>query len=608
MGRRVWRRRKRVLLIGVALLAGALGIAAYAASTLYGLESLSINTRFSIRGTDRSLVKDFVIVEIDQSSFDWFGNKRPRVPSNWPWPRRYHARVIDNLARAGAKVIAFDVAFDHPTDPADDDALITAVGHAHDMVLATTAAGSDGNTDVLGGDSVLGPAGAVAADSVVQGDRAGVVRDMQYEFQNDFPTFAVAVASKYAGRAVSASIFGGKYSRVPIDYAGPPGTVPGISFYKVYDGHFNPALVRGKIVLVGADSPILQDYHETPTSGSSYMDGPEIQADAAATVLAGIPLRDSPGWINLALIVLFAGVIPLATLRLTVLRSLLVALALALAFTLAAQLAFDSGTIVAYTYPLAALVLATIGTLAVVYIGEAFERQRVHQIFSRFVPADVVNQVLARTDENLRLGGEERDCTVMFSDLRGFTSFSEHQPPTKVIDAVNYYLNEMTEAILAAGGTLIAYMGDGIMAAFGAPLDQPDHADRALSAAREMFGPRLQRFNAWLHEQGHVSGFRMGIGLNSGPVMCGNVGSEMRVEYTTLGDTTNTASRLEGMTKGTPYMVFVAGSTRERMREAPADLVFVDDFEVRGRTDKMAVWGLRDPPEWAASMEQSNDV
>jgi adenylate cyclase len=216
--------------------------------------------------------------------------------------------------------------------------------------------------------------------------------------------------------------------------------------------------------------------------------------------------------------------------------------------------------------------------------------------------------VLARTDENLRLGGEERDCTVMFSDLRGFTSFSEHQPPPKVIDAVNFYLNEMTEAILAAGGTLIAYMGDGIMAAFGAPLDQPDHAERALSAAREMFGPRLQRFNDWLHEQGHASGFRMGIGLNSGPVMCGNVGSEMRVEYTTLGDTTNTASRLEGMTKGTPYMVFVAGSTRERMREAPEDLVFVDDFEVRGRTDKMAVWGLRDPPEWAAGMEQSSDV
>lgn len=609
MGRRLWLRRKRLLLTGVALIASAVAIAGYAAGTLYGLESLSINSRFSIRGTDRSLVKDFVIVQIDQSTFNWFGNKRPRVPANWPFPRRYHAQVIDNLVRAGAKVIAFDVAFDHPTDPTDDNALITAVEHAHDMVLATTAAlPSNGNTDVLGGYSVLRPSGAVAADSTVRGDSAGVVRDMQYEFQRLFPTFAVAIADKYTGRNVSPSLFGGAQTRVPIDYAGPPGTVPAISYFDVYDGHFSPARVRGKIVIVGAESRILQDQHETPTSGTSYMDGPEIQADAAATVLAGLPLRDNPGWINIALIVLFGSVIPLATLRLAVTRSMLAALALAALFTIATQLAFDGGTIVAYTYPLAALVLSTLGTLAVVYIGEAFERQRVHQIFSRFVPADVVDQVLARTDENLRLGGEERDCTVMFSDLRGFTSFSEHQPPPKVIDAVNFYLNEMTEAILAAGGTLIAYMGDGIMAAFGAPLDQPDHADRALAAAREMFGPRLRRFNQWLHEQGYESGFRMGIGLNSGPVMCGNVGSELRVEYTTLGDTTNTASRLEGMTKGTPYMVFVSASTRARMGEAPEDLVFVAEFEVRGRTDKLAVWALPDPPDQVSDVQDSSDA
>ncbi len=113
-------------------------------------------------------------------------------------------------------------------------------------------------------------------------------------------------------------------------------------------------------------------------------------------------------------------------------------------------------------------------------------------VFSRFVPGDVVEQVLASTDENLRLGGVERDCTVLFSDLRGFTSFSETQPAARVIEVVNYYLNEMTEAILAAGGTLIAYMGDGIMAVFGAPLEQEDHADRALAAAREMIGPRLR--------------------------------------------------------------------------------------------------------------------
>ena len=188
-------------------------------------------------------------------------------------------------------------------------------------------------------------------------------------------------------------------------------------------------------------------------------------------------------------------------------------------------------------------------------------------VFARFVPAGVVDEVLASADENLRLGGVERDCTVLFSDLRGFTSFSETQPAARVIEVVNYYLNEMTEAILAAGGTLIAYMGDGIMAVFGAPLEQDDHADRAVAAAREMIGPRLERFNAWLGEQGFEHSFEMGVGLNSGTVMAGNVGSEQRVEYTAIGDTTNTASRLEGMTKDSEAMLFVSATTRERLRK-----------------------------------------
>ena len=228
-------------------------------------------------------------------------------------------------------------------------------------------------------------------------------------------------------------------------------------------------------------------------------------------------------------------------------------------------------------------------------LGEAFERQHARDIFSRFVPPGVVDEVLARTDDDFRLGGVERDCTVLFSDLRGFTSFSESQPAAKVIEVVNFYLNEMTEAILAAGGTLIAYMGDGIMAVFGAPIDQPDHADRALVAAREMMGPRLQRFNDWLHDQGYESGFRMGIGLNSGTVMAGNVGSAQRVEYTAIGDTTNTASRLEGMTKGTPHMLFISETTRERMSSIPEDMVFVDSFDIRGRVNKMAIYSLPDP-------------
>jgi len=269
-------------------------------------------------------------------------------------------------------------------------------------------------------------------------------------------------------------------------------------------------------------------------------------------------------------------------------------------FTIAVQVAFNSGLIVDFVYPLLALALGTLGTLAVLYTVTAMERQHVRDMFARFVPADVVDQVVASAGEDLRLGGVQRDCTILFSDLRGFTSFSESQSPEHVIEVVNYYLNEMTEAILAAGGTLISYMGDGIMAAFGAPLEQDDHADRALTAAREMIGARLEHFNAWLAEQGHDSGFAMGVGLNSGPVMAGNVGSEQRVEYTTIGDTTNTASRLEGMTKGSGHMLFVADTTRERMKQAPDSLILVGELEVRGRVEPVPVWTIAGPGESTA--------
>ena len=152
----------------------------------------------------------------------------------------------------------------------------------------------------------------------------------------------------------------------------------------------------------------------------------------------------------------------------------------------------------------------------------------------------------------------------------------------------------MSAAILDNGGTLVAYMGDGIMAVFGAPIEQPDHADRALRAAREMLGPRLATFNAYLREEGLGDGFRMGVGLNSGHVMSGNVGSERRLEYTAIGDTTNTAARLEGMTKGTPHQLFMSEAVVDFLNSRPDDLVFVGEFEVRGRQQKIKLWSIED--------------
>ncbi len=586
MGRTRRERRKTAALLAVAALAVGVGVLAYASHLLRDTELQTIDARFSIRGAQPA-PSDIVLVEIDNATFQEL--TRLHLHSEFPFPRRYDARVIDRLRRGGARTIAMDLEFSHPTDERDDLALFEAIRRAHGKtVLAATEVGPAGNTEVLGGPERLHEVGARAAEARLTVDSDGAVRRFAYSY-NNLHSFAVVSAERATRRPIPASRF--EAGTLPIDYLGPPGTIRSISYSKVLLGRFPSGLFRGKIVVVGASAPILQDVHTTATSGSSEMPGPEIWANAIDSLLRGVPLRNAPDWVNVALIALLGLVVPLGSLRVRPLRSLLSALALALLFTIAIQIAFNRGLIVSFVYPLLALALGTLGTLAVLYMAAAIERERVRDVFSRFVPAGVVDEVLASADQNLRLGAVERDCTVLFSDLRGFTSFSESQPAARVIDVVNFYLNEMSEAILAAGGTLIAYMGDGIMAVFGAPLEQDDHADRAVAAAREMIGLRLDRFNAWMREAGFERSFEMGVGLNSGTVMAGNVGSEQRVEYTALGDTTNTASRLEGMTKDSEAMLFIAASTRQRLRSTEG-LTRVGEFEIRGRTAKLEVWTI----------------
>jgi class 3 adenylate cyclase len=220
------------------------------------------------------------------------------------------------------------------------------------------------------------------------------------------------------------------------------------------------------------------------------------------------------------------------------------------------------------------------------------ERERVREVFSRFVPEHVVDDVLERTDEDLRLGGSRGVGTVMFTDIREFTAFTERTPPDRVIDLLNEYFGEMIDAIFHHGGTLVGYLGDGLLAVFGAPIPLDDHADRALAAAREMLAVRLPRFNRRVRERTLGNGFEMGIGLNSGLFIAGNVGSARRLEYTVYGDTVNTASRIEGMTKITRQSVLIADSTRQALLRPPSDLVHVGEFDVRGKQSSIRLWTI----------------
>ena len=572
------------MLAAVAVGSALISLALWATDTLEGPELDLVDARFDIRGESEP-PRDFVVVAIDDRSFD-------ELRESWPFPRKLHARLIDILTQAGAAVIAYDVQFTEPTEPEQDEALARAITRAPDVVLATTEVDPKGGTNVLGGEEVLGRIGARAGNANFAPDQDGVIRRVPHSIQG-LETFAVATAEEFGDDPVPKSDFDGDSAL--IDYSGAPGNVETISFSSVLEGRFPNELFTNKAVIVGAGAPSLQDVHPTSISADRLMPGPEVQANAAATILEGFPLDEAPGWLDVLAIVVLAAVPPLASVRLRPLLITLTGIAAAVLFAVAAQLAFNAGLVLDVIYPLVALAFATVGTLAVNYFTATLERERVRDVFSRFVPETVVDDVLKDAGDDLRLGGVERVCTLMFVDLRGFTSFSERLSPERVIEVVNVYLGEMSEAILDNSGTLIAYMGDGIMALFGAPIEDERHADRALAAAREMTGPRLERFNEWLRDEGLGGGLRMGIGLNTGKVMVGNVGSFQRLEYTAIGDTTNTASRLEGLTKNSGHMLLIAESTKDALRAEPDDLMFVDEFAVRGREAKLRAWSVPDP-------------
>jgi adenylate cyclase len=592
--RRRSRRRLRVLMfVGTAVLLTGLVMAAYVADVLKDSELDTVDARFAIRG-DLDPPEDIVIVGIGEESFD-------ELREQWPFPRSLHAEAIRQLREDGARVIGYDIQFTEASNPADDQALAESIAQAGNVVLATTVVDDRGRTNVFGGEEVLRSLSTRAAHAGYATDAGRVVRRMAHELEK-LETLAVAIAERARGRQVPPDAFPEK--RPWIDYHG-KANVRTIPFHRVVRGNFPKGTFEDKIVIVGATAPSLQDVHPTSVSGDDYMFGVEVQANSVSTLLRDFPLRETPEWTTILLILLFGAVGPLIAIRFGPVRAALIGLGVAVLYAVLVQLAFNSGLIVAFLYPEASLAIGVVNALAVALVLNAFERERVRDLFSRFVPEPVVDDVLRNVDEDLRLGGQRELVTVLFSDIRGFTAFSETREPEDVIEVLNRYLTTMTDVILRHGGTLVAFMGDGIMAVFGAPIALDDHADRAYAAAKEMAGPALDEFNEWLRGTGHEEGFRIGVGLNSGVVMAGNVGSEKRLEYTAIGDTTNTASRIESMTKGTPYMIMLTESTRMMMLRERPELERIDAVAVRGRREEVEIWAPANGDEAARAVSES---
>jgi CHASE2 domain-containing sensor protein len=356
-------RSRAVAILMAGVFAAGVAGAADLGRLLPGLEQESLLQRFERR--DARPAPNMLVVAVDDKTF-------ADLQLQWPFPRRWHARAIDRLRRAGARVIVYDVQFTEQTTARDDNALIDAIDRAHDVVLATAETDEHGGTNVLGGAAALKSIGARAAASNLPEGRGGVLQRVEYE-HGGLPTLAT-VAARLVGHPPARSSFpkGGAW----IDFHGPPGTIDTVSFSDLVNGRVDPARVRGRVVVVGAASPTLQDVHPTPTS-DRLMSGPEIEANAIDSVTRGNPLRHTPTWVGLLIVLGLAFLPALVSLRLRALVAAAVTPAIAFVFLLMAQRMFEHGRILPVATPLFALALGTVTTISAGYVIERRQRDRV---------------------------------------------------------------------------------------------------------------------------------------------------------------------------------------------------------------------------------------
>jgi len=374
----LWRRRRSLGLLLVALLASAAAIASRHSSVVAGMERQTIDTRFTLRGAQR-VSNDVVIVGLDDNSLGHL----PR----FPFTRALHAQVIDRLHAAGARLIVYDFSFDRPTTVSADDALASAAARAAPVVFGTTLI-DNGQTEVLGGAANLRGLGASAAAALLPLDPDGVIRHLTSEVDG-LPTIAAVVQRLMTGHATAPRRVAG--TGAWLDFAGPPGRYPVIPFLDVLGGRFDRGSVRGKIVIVGPTASVLQDYHATAAGGQ--MSGAEVQANAIATLLDGLPLLGAPAWLEIVLIVIGAFGVCAVALRLSAVWVGLVGVASLLGWCVAVLVAFDHGLVLQFTPEVLALVLATLGALLIAAVADARERRRLRELFATASP-DVVAQVL----------------------------------------------------------------------------------------------------------------------------------------------------------------------------------------------------------------------
>jgi adenylate cyclase len=528
-----------------------------------------------------------VIVAIDEPSFRELG-------LHWPFPRRTHADLIERASSDGALVVAFDLIFAEPTTAADDGRMADAIRNARNVVLAKTREKSQ--TSVSREWTLVEPmaelvaAGAYAGEVGVDPDADFVVR-MMPSFADSFDRVIVRLASRKDSAPAPPD------AQSLIRYEGPHGSFPTVHYYQALGpGLLPPGFFKDKIVLIGLDvhaSPEVTrrqaDLYNSPflDSEGGVIPGVEIHANIISNLLQGRALVPASQMLSAGVagvLVLFVGLVGLRRSPVVTFAALIAVSAalLAVSYVLFAYYGF-------WLSPLLPILAATGLFIVQTAIGFLIERQRAQETkraFAQYVPAEVVNRLIEQP-ELLELGGEERELTLLFADLANFTTMSEKLAPRAVVAVLGKYFDAMSTVIYRHGGTVDKYIGDGIMAFWGAPLPDERHAHHALQAAMDM-QDRFAELARRLGSKG-APAMTMRIGIHTGNVIVGNVGSRARFAYTAIGDAVNLASRLEGANKAYGTSILLSEATALQLKGRVL-LRPVDSVVVKGRTDAVMIF------------------
>lgn len=540
----------------------------------------------------RAPLKDIVIISIDDKSIQAIGR--------WPWNRTVHAQLLEKLGKKPV-AIGYDVSFPETSTATDDARLASAITQTRKTVLPLEAGlvTVDGKvTSVKRILQPIAPLTAVAdvgivntvagADSITRHVPAFSMNDTQQQDEH----FSLILARTYLlanNKPDPTPKLQTENGLLRINYIGKPDSFPIYSFVDVYNGTISPDVFDGKIVLVGATAVNLHDTQITSVSYGHPMSGVEIHANAIQTILQKKYLMDENKWFTIAAIWVLSFITCLVMAFTPILPATFIVLAGAVFYLVYSFVSFDQGTIRNIIFPLFVFVTAYISLALYRYFVEYNQRRFLKKAFSLYVSPAILEEII-KNPKNLTLGGSRREMTVLFADIAGFTTISERVPPDELSFMLNSYLTRVSRIIFSYNGVIDKFIGDAVMAFWNAPLDDKKHALNACEAALKVEDEIKAIRKEWEHLD--IKHFSVRIGINTGDMVVGNMGSDMRFDYTVLGDNVNLASRLEGINKQYGTFITISQSTYELVHDKVVARL-MDTVAVKGKSKGVKIYELR---------------